>query len=259
MQLSIIENDFTVAATALTGLLLARPLQLGLRPQFPWIVSYQFLQLLGMTAAVILGTSSVLYARVFEYSCVACLIATVMAAHELMSYLYAKRAGLRVFNQRSARWGVVMAFAAAIPSTYSTHARWHDPSFACILWVFMEAIRVTEIGVVVYILNLLMVSKRRKVRFPVNFALLATALLSTFISDASGSTILSALRLHGAAVYALNISSLAVTATVSAVLTLCLKPLDAPESSPVTHDETVLSRLNALQQVVTICTRNLLR
>jgi hypothetical protein len=259
MQLSTIENDFTVAATALTALLLARLLQLGLRRQFPWIVNYEFLQFLGMIAAVIFGTSSVLYARVFEYACLPCLLATLLVAHELMSYLYAKHPGLRVFNQRSVRSGVMMAFVAAIPSALSTHARWHDPNFACMLWVFMEAMRITETGVVVYIVHLLMVSKRRKVRFPRNFALLGTALLSTFILDATGSTILSALRLHGAAVYALNITSLAVTTIVTAILTLCLQPLNAPESSAATHDETVFSRLNALEQVVATCTRNLLR
>jgi hypothetical protein len=259
MQLSIIENDFTVASAAISAVLLTRLLQLGLRGRFPWIVSYQFLQFIPTFAATILGTTSVLYARLFEWSCLPSLVATLMVAHELVSLLYTKFPGLRVFNQRSFRFGVVMALAAAIPSAYSTHARWHDPHFACMLWVWMEAMRVTETGVVVYLLVLFIASKRLKVRFPRNFALLGAALLLTFISDATGSTLLSGLRLHDATIYTLNIASLAVTIMINAILILFLQVEDAPEPSVVEFDETLSSRLSALQQVVTICTRNLLR
>ena len=259
MQLSIIENDFTVASTAISAVLLTRLFQLGLRRQFPWIVSYQVLQFIPTFAATILGTTSVLYARLFEWSCLPSLVATLMVAHELVAHLYTKFPGLRVFNQRSVRFGVVVALAAAIPSTYSTHARWHDPNFACMLWVWMEAMRVTETGVVVYMLVLLIASKRLNGRFYRNFTLLGAALLLTFIFDATGSTLLSALRLHDATIYTLNIASLAMTIIVNGILVLFLQVEDATEASAVSFDETLSSRLSALQQVVTICTRNLLR
>jgi hypothetical protein len=259
MTLFAIENDFTVAATAICALLLVRFFQLGLHRQFPWIVSYQFLQLSPTAAAAILGTGSVLYARVFEYACLPGLIATLFVAHELMSHLYAKYPGLRVFNQRSVRLGLVMSLVVAIPSAYSTHARWHDPEFTCMLWVWMEGMRITETGVIVYILNLLWSSKKQKVPFSRNFSLLVTAILLTLVSDAAASTISSALRLHGMAVYVLNVASLATSIIVDAVLILFLQRESALEPTAVTLDQTVSLRLNALQQLVTMCTRSLLR
>jgi hypothetical protein len=259
MQLSVIENDLTVAATALSALLLIRLFQLGLYRQFPWVVSYQVLQFIPMAAAPVLGTSSVFYTRIFEYSCLPSLLATLLIAYELVSHLYAIHPGLRVFNPHSIRFGILMAAAAAVPSVYSTHARWHDPNFACLLWVWMEGMRVTEIGVVVYMLNILVASRRCHVRFSRNLTLLGTALLLTFVFDAVGSTMLSALKLHGLDVYVLNIATVSATILVNATLILFLQPHRAFETSSRGVDQAVSSRLNALQHVLTICTRNLLR
>lgn len=259
MQLSVIENDLTVAATSLSALLLLRLFQLGIHRHFPWVVSYQILQFIPMAAAPVLGTSSVLYTRVFEYSCLPSLLATLLIAYELVSHLYAIHPGLRVFNPHSVRLGILMAAAAAVPSIYSTHARWHDPNFACLLWVWMEGMRVTEIGVVVYMLNILVASRRCHVRFSRNLTLLGSALLLTFLFDAAGSTALSALKLHGVAVYVLNIASVSATILVTAILILFLQPHRVFEASSSGMVQAVSSRLSALQHVLTICTRNLLR
>lgn len=259
MALFTIENDFTVAATAICALLLIRLFHLGLHRQFPWIVSFQFLQLLPTAAAAVLSTDSVLYTRIFEYACLPSLIATLFVAHELMAHLYAKYPGLRVFNRRSVRRGFVMALVVAIPSAYSTHARWHDPEFTCMLWVWMEAMRITETGVIVYILNLLWTSKKQNVPFSRNFSLLGMAIVLTLLSDAATSTLSSALRLQGIGIYVLNIASLALSLAVDGILILLLQRQSAPKPTAVSLDQNVSYRLNALQQLVTTCTRSLLR
>ena len=46
---------------------------------------------------------------------------------------------------------------------------------------------------------------------------------------------------------------------VNTILILFLQPADTAETAAVDFDETASSRLNALQQVVMICTRNLLK
>jgi hypothetical protein len=135
MPFATIENDLTVAATAISALMLLRLFQLRLHTLYPWIVSYQVVQFLPTAGAVILGVDSVYYARLFEYTCVPTLIATLMVAYELVTRLYAHHPGLRVFNRSSLRFGLAVAILSLLPSIYSTHARWHDKEFACMLWV----------------------------------------------------------------------------------------------------------------------------
>jgi hypothetical protein len=260
-HLPSLEYDAIVILAAFFPLLFIKMLQMRLYRHYPWVFSYQAIQCALSFSAVAFGTSSAVYARIFDYSSLPILLASILIAHELMWNLYRINPGLKVFNRRALRLGIGLAIVLAAPSAYATHARWHDPEFACMIWVWLEATRVTEIGIVVYLLHLIVASKRQGVSFPRNLRIFTLGFLMIFATDALGSTLFCVFRLMGPSVYVLNLIMLSCTILFNGASIIWLEPESAHSltSEPLSLDENVLSRLNSLQQVVQVCARSVVR
>ena len=255
-RLPVMEHDFSAVSSMFFVLLFARMFQVGTYRHFPWIMSYQCIQWVLVSSATLFGTSSVLYARVYEYSSLPLLLASILVAYELITNLYTLNPGLKVFNRRSLRIGILLAFISAVPSAYSTHARWHDPDFACLLWVWLEATRVTEIGLVVYLAKMLIASKKLHVQFSRDLTIFSVGFILLFTVDAITSTLGSALKLQDAPLYILSLLSVSSTILFSSIGILGLQPQTSQEVNAVKLDASVLSRLDSLGQVITSSARS---
>jgi hypothetical protein len=258
-HLDAIEHDMTVLSSALSLLFLIRSLHIRLNRRFPWVFSYQIIQCLLSTFAVFLGTSSVLYARIFEYSSFAVVCATVLVVHELAAHLFASHPGLRTYTKRGLLAGLFLAAGTAIPAALSSHQRWHDADFACMLFVYMEISRVIEIGAVVYLIYMTSMFKAKGARFPYNVRLFSVAFIVTLLIDALGNTMVSSLRLGDALTAIVNFFVVGASLIVCGALVVLMRPEHGEEPVPVKVDPAVLSRLDHLHGVLQSCARSLLR
>ena len=260
-HLPSIEHEAVVILAALFPLLFIRMFQMGLYRLYPWVFSYQAIQWALALSAAVFGTSSTIYAHIFEYSSLPILLASVLIAQELMSNLYTVNPGLKIFNRRALRMSIGLAILSTVPSAYLTHARWHDPEFACMVWVWLEAARVTEIGIVVYLLNLTFASKRHGVKFSRNLKIFVWGFVIIFATDALGSTLFCIFRITGPLLYLLNVSMLccAILFSAASIIWLERESNEQRISERLSLDASVVSRLESLQQVVQACARNVVR
>jgi hypothetical protein len=258
-HLDSLEHEMTVLSSALSLLFLLRSLHLQLNRHYPWVFSYQIIQCFLFTCAVFLGTSSALYARIFEYSSFAVVCATVLVVYELASHLFATHPGLRTYTKRGLSAGLFFAASTAVPAILSTHNRWHDVDFACMLFVYVEISRVIELAAVVYLICMTTLFKAKGARFSYNVRLFSITFIVTLFTDALGSTFVSSLRLSTVSIELVNLFVMGASLAACGASIILLRPECEEHLATVKIDPTVLSRLEHLHGVLQSCARSLLR
>jgi hypothetical protein len=163
---------------------------------FPYFASFAGLDFLVTSATVLLPYSSVLYARIYEYSSIAYIVAELLVATELFAHVTRANRGLKYLTRRALRVAILCAVIAIITSVLVTYRTWGDPRFECAVFVYMEASRSLAVGTVIYVLLALRSFRSEKVELSRNSKIITTTFTLVLFLNSAETTILAAFGLY---------------------------------------------------------------